>query len=139
MPDRSFLPSHRGRSFSARPASGQSQTGIYKALFTAFYVVRGGDGPLAQAAFRRRFRRVTFGGSLAGKLCSSCRSNSSSSSRFSHSSRVSVFFGMARPPSNGFQLSPASILTCERAMAIAGPALSAAGGSVLWACGPYAN
>lgn len=38
--------------------------------------------------------RVTFGGSLAGKVSSSCRSNSSLSSRFSRSSGVSFLVGI---------------------------------------------
>jgi hypothetical protein len=42
--------------------------------------------------------RVTFGGSLAGKVSSSCRFSSLSSSRLSRCSRVSLYFGTARPP-----------------------------------------
>jgi hypothetical protein len=42
--------------------------------------------------------RVIFGGSLAGNVSSSCRLNSLSSSRLSRCSRVSLCFGIPRPP-----------------------------------------
>jgi len=42
--------------------------------------------------------RVIFGGSLAGKVSRSCRSSSSSSSRFSRCSDVSYSFGIYQSP-----------------------------------------
>lgn len=59
--------------------------------------------------------RVIFGGSLAGNVCSSCWSNSSSNSRYSRCARVSLSWSLGNSPlSRMMSIVAAAIATAEK-------------------------